>query len=238
MPSFIKRTIFFGLMFGALACAEQIEVTEPINMDTDFYPLVFGSYRDYTVTERIYFTRTDIETRVYQIREEIGQEFQNLQGGKSYELKRYSRTGANEEWKLDSLWISRIDTSPTFRCVQIENNVPFIKLVFPVALGKSWDGNALNSHLAESYKITEIVDNYSLPQGSLSLPNCVVVLQQEDDDKITIRDIRYEVYSANIGMVHRYNETLKYCSRPECLGQEIVESGRFIEMSLIEYGQL
>ena len=65
-----------------------------------------------------------------------------------------------------------------------------------------------------------------------------MVLHQEDDDELTIRDIRYEVYSEDIGMVHRYNETLKYCSRPECLGQKIVESGRSIEMRLIGYGEL
>lgn len=238
MANFLKFALFFCLACGVLACTEEPDGTEPINLETNYFPLTSGNYRDFAVTEKIYFTSTDIETRVYQIREEIGQEFQNMQGGKSFELKRYSRTGANEEWSLDSLWISRIDITPTLRSVQVENNVPFIKLVFPISVGKTWDGNALNNRIAETYEITETFDSYSPPVSSLSLLNCVKVLQQEDDDELTIRDIRYEVYSEEIGMIHRYNETLKYCSRPECLGQKIVESGRFIEMRLIGYGEL
>jgi hypothetical protein len=238
MQKFLRSILFFSLLFIVWACTEQFDDTEPSIVETNFFPLETGNFRDYSVTERIYFTSTDVETRVYQIREEVGKEFQyNQVGSSSYELKRYSRIGSGDPWVLDSLWLSRIDRNPVVRSVQVENNVPFIKLVFPVAVGKSWDGNAMNNRSSETYEITEIIDNYD-PLGSLSLPQGVKVLQQDDDDELTIRDIRYEVYSPNIGMVHRYNETLKYCSRPECLGQKIVESGRFIEMKLIEHGKL
>ena len=237
MSFYMKYALLIGSIFFILACTEDPDGTEPATLDTTHFPLSIGNYRDYSVTERIHFTSMDIETRFYEIREEVSGEFENLQGGKSYELKRYSRTGSNEPWTLDSLWISRIDRNPLVRSVQVENNVPFIKLVFPIAVGKTWDGNALNNRPAETYEITDIFDTYN-PQGSLSFPSGVKVLQQEDDDELTIRDIRYEVYSPNIGMVHRYNETLKYCSRPECLGQKIVDSGRFIEMRLIAHGQL
>jgi hypothetical protein len=238
MANFFKFAIFFCFICGVLACTEEPNGTEPINLDTNFFPLASGNYRDYSVTETIYFTSSDIETRVYQIREELGLEFENMQGAKSFELKRYSRIGSNDQWRLDSLWISRIDTNPAFRAVQVENNLSFIKLVFPIIIGKTWDGNALNNRLSERYEITEIFDTYSPSVNSLSFANCAMVLHQEDDDELTIRDIRYEVYSEDIGMVHRYNETLKYCSRPECLGQKIVESGRSIEMRLIGYGEL
>ena len=238
MSYFFKYALIFILFIGSLACTEQLEITEPFYPETILFPLESGNYRDYAVTERIYFTSTDVETRVYQIREEVGPSFQNIQGEQSFELRRFSRNGIDESWNLDSLWISRIDSNPSLRSVQVENNVPFIKLVFPAAEGKKWDGNALNNKAVETYEITEIIENYNAPLGSLSFPVGVKVLQQEDDDELTIRDIRYEVYSPNIGMVHRYNETLKYCSRPECLGQKIVESGRFIEMRLIAHGKI
>ena len=57
-------------------------------------------------------------------------------------------------------------------------------------------------------------------------------------DSITFRDMRTEVYVDSIGLVFKDYDVVKLCSRPECLGKNIVESGRLYIESLTAHGFL
>ncbi|MFT4859889.1 MAG: hypothetical protein ACI8SN_001824, partial [Algoriphagus sp.] len=67
--------------------------------------------------------------------------------------------------------------------------------------------------------------------------NVIRVLQEESDDLITFRDNRYEIYGKGIGLLEKYDEVLTYCSRNDCLGNQLINSGRKIKMELIDYGK-
>jgi hypothetical protein len=68
--------------------------------------------------------------------------------------------------------------------------------------------------------------------------NTILRVNQEDsDDEITYRDIRYEVFEKGVGMIEKYDEVLTYCSRNECLGDKLIDSGIVVYMKLVEYGK-
>src|SRR5690606_41199666 len=107
-----------------------------------------------------------------------------------------------------------------------------VPLVFPPTPGKRWDANVFNSSLEEYYQL-QMLAQYQL--DDFEFRDVAKVVQQADDDRITLRDNRYEVYVKEIGLVESYYEVLNYCSRNDCLGQQIIESGRFTHLKLIQY---
>ena len=108
-------------------------------------------------------------------------------------------------------------------------------LVYPLSQDFSWNGNALNNEVEESFFV-ESTGSYILDQ--FAFPDAVKVRINEEDDLITIRDNRYEVYANNIGLVESYYEVFRYCSRNDCLGEQIIQEGRFTHLRLINYGKL
>ncbi len=79
-----------------------------------------------------------------------------------------------------------------------------------------------------------MLDDYSLGNQPIGL--AVKVIQSEEDDLITLRDQRYEVYLKGVGMTESYYEVLTYCSRNDCLGEQIIDSGRLVRLELIKHG--
>lgn len=234
------RWINIAILLALVVACSQVDgddIVAPRDVRAElnaFFPIETGFFRDYFTRTTTYFTASSIETREFLTREETGHAEPNQVGGMSRELRRYVREHEREEWILDSLWSVRYENSPMPRMVQVENGFPFIKLVVPMDLGISWDGNGLNGKNAEPYTYVEKLDRYEV-NGEV-FDDCIMVLHLEDDDQITVREIRFEVYARNRGMVHRYVAKLRYCSRPECLGQEIIEQGIIIEMTQVGYG--
>ncbi|MGB5980063.1 MAG: hypothetical protein WBG62_21795, partial [Cyclobacteriaceae bacterium] len=87
--------------------------------------------------------------------------------------------------------------------------------------GKEWDGNAYNASASDVY--TARFEE----EGDL-----LTVVQEELRDTIVSQDIRKEVYSYDIGLVYREITLLNYCTRPDCLGEGIVEDGRVYKQTL------
>ncbi len=222
---------------GACTEADRDDIMPPRDVEAElsaYLPHETGFFRDYITQTTTYFTASTIESEEFLTREETGPAEANQVGGSTRELRRYTRPNELMAWSLDSLWSIRFEKSPMPRLVQVENGQPFIKLVLPVEPGVTWDGNGLNGKGSELYTYLEKVDRYEV-NGEI-FDDCIKVLHLEDDDKITVREIRYEVYAKDRGMVHRYVAKLRYCSRPECLGQEIIEQGIIIEMIQVGYG--
>ena len=71
-----------------------------------------------------------------------------------------------------------------------------------------------------------------------------MIIQEADQDDldgelehpITMRDFRTEVYKDSTGLVYRLHNVVQMCSRPDCVGQGIVQSGRFYREVLINEG--
>jgi hypothetical protein len=217
-------TIFFG-------CTENIE-PDKSQFGYDFYPLVKGQYRIYDV-EDIRFSPLEIpDTTQYQLKEVTADSIISGAGEVTYILQRWKRYLPTDNWELDSIWTFYRNELQT---VVYENNIPFIKLVFPFVEGKRWDSNGLNSRGVDEFDMLNVFQSYS---GTFAdYPSTVRVVQEEKLDSLISLDNRFEIYAQNIGMVEKIESRLNFCQNDDCLGQKIVEEGKILTQVLIEYGE-
>ncbi len=238
---------FLCLLLLASACSNNTTDTIPaVDAETgkSYFFLEEGRFREYDVYEIRYLAVNISDTFQYQLREEVKEAFMS-NGVTSNIIHRFRRENSEEAWELDSVWSARLDTD---RAISVENNVPIVKMMFPAVQERKWNGNAFNTRAEDEFRITTFSpaqdeeNNTSfqvpIPGRAISFSEVMVVEQNQDEDMITFRDNRVEVYKDSVGLVFKQYDVVKICSRSDCLGQELVESGRFYRELLINEGTL
>ncbi|WP_420578375.1 hypothetical protein [Ekhidna sp.] len=218
--------LLFALFFSSCNSSKEVG---PETVGYDFYPLAVGDYRIYDV-EEIKYLITGFDTSVYQLREIIIDSIPS-NDQTIYLLRRDIRTNEMDAWESDSLWT--VTRTSNYLSIT-ENNIPFIKLTFPVKEGKEWDGNSLNSRSELSYYYQPVETNNI---DSLSLDDHIRVIIEDIEENVTGVDLRSEVYAKGIGLVEKDYLTQKKCTSSDCgpdLGEVI--AGRSLKQVLIEIG--
>lgn len=224
----IRFSLCFTLLMVMLSGCEQ-ETEEPrLDYEFDFQPLAFGNSWIYAVEETVYFGENDSESTTFFYRDSIRGSFLNAEREVVYLVNR-SKSINRVNWssELDYTLILR-DNS----IVRTISNTSLIPLVFPPKEGKSWNGKRYQAQGDDDFEI-EMVGTSTIP--GLGNGTTIRVNQEEFDDKITLRDIRYEVFGKGIGLVEKYDEVITYCSRNNCLGQQLINGGRKTHFKLVDY---
>jgi hypothetical protein len=222
------------------SCADTGEVT--VDHDAAYFPLRTGIYQIYDVKE----TRIDqVNTTelTYQLRTEVTDSFPNPQGGYTYVITRSTRTTPASAWAPRDTWSARADDKGI---IVNEENIAYVKLAFPFAGGKSWNGNALNAlggkekcgttqETCDIYRLEDVLEEFDAGTG-LSFAKTVTVLQNNDTDVIVSQDVRKEIYALDAGLVYKESTILEYCTVGPCLGKQQVENGFIYRQVINEYG--
>ena len=224
-----KTRWILGLMvLSILSCNESKEVGAD-ELGYNYYPLRVGNYSIFEV-EEIDYLITGFDTSNYQLREIIIDSIQSIDQT-TYLLRRDIRNTAADSWESDSVWtVTRTDNFLSIT----ENNIPFIKLTFPVRLGREWDGNSLNSRSNVTYYYQSIQNSLI---DSISANDHIRVIIEDIEENITGVDLRSEVYAEGIGLVEKDYLTQTKCTSSDCgadLGEVI--AGRSLKQTLIELG--
>jgi hypothetical protein len=208
---------------------EEREVPELIS--SPYYPLEIGNFWEYTVDETTYFGENDFEVEKYFYRDQISDFYLNEAKEIVYLIQRKKSTDGND-WANEVVYTANFSNN---RIIRNYNNQQHIVLVYPANLDLSWDANAYNT-TNESPYFVESTGSYVL--NTFAFPDAVKIRKSQEDDLITIRDNRYEVFARNVGMVESYDEVYRYCSRNDCLGEQIIQEGRFTHLRLVNYGKI
>ena len=224
MRKFYTICIFLSLFVGS--CSE-IEETA-VDLGYNYQPLAVGKSWIYAVNETIYFGASDAETSNYYYRDRVESDYFDEEGEQVFLIVR-EKSDDQHTWRPEQTFTYKISNGALIR---YQENRHLIPLVFPPTPGKRWDANALNVAPEEYFQL-QVLPQYQLDDEEYR--DVVKVVQQEEDDQIILRDHRYEVYAKETGLVESYYEVLNYCSRNDCLGQQIIESGRFTHLKLIQY---
>ncbi|MFP4089123.1 MAG: hypothetical protein ACLFUB_12045 [Cyclobacteriaceae bacterium] len=234
--SFIISSLLFCLLLSA--CESDTISPQDTRLGIDYFPLKVGNYAEYRLEDIRYSLAGPPDTLNYLLREVVADSFPGEGGEIVYRLERFSRLTEADSWQLDSIWTARKSTR---RLVVVENNVPYIKLVFPFSSGLTWDGNALNAKEPRFYELsptdTTLFAEIDSPLDSLLRENSLTVLQEISQDTIITEVRQFETYVKDVGLFYKKNLRLEYCaSSPECIGLEIIEGGRSYRQTLIRYG--
>ncbi|XZF16482.1 hypothetical protein ACTHGU_10100 [Chitinophagaceae bacterium MMS25-I14] len=213
---------FLPLLFLAAVCSLSLfsckkdsDTTNYTGNGSAYYPLQVGKYITYNVDSTIWddFTLTTTYKH-YQMRYSVADSFYDNGGRLSYRIETMIRTADTLPWGPGTVYYAT--PTPT-QLEYVENNLRFIKLVYPLTEGKTWNGNSmiltndqdLSFYANWTYNAFDVGKAYT--QDSVSFGNTVTVL--EDDETVNdpeamptayaAKTYSKAVYELNVGPVYR-----------------------------------
>ena len=208
----------FGVFFQA--CDENIEDPN-LDFQLDFQPLELGDFWIYRVDETIHFGENDSESSTYFLRDRVRSTYVNEANELVFILERQKSID-------QTFWTTQKDYTMFFREKMLIRNLDnqiSVVLVFPPKHGKVWNGKAYQAGGQDEFEIESLENNR------------LKVKQEDFEDKITRRDIRFEIFEKGVGLVEKYDEVVTYCSRTDCLGNQLIDGGHKVSLTLLSHGK-
>ncbi len=180
-----------------ISCKKN-KVEEAVDVGYGYYPVKVGNFIIYKVDSIVYndFTGT-IDTFNYQIKEVIESDFIDNQGRNTQRLERYRRANDTSQWNIQDVWYSNRTSSTAEK---VEENVRYIKLIFPVKSRQEWNGNKYNYLDPETYKYSNIHKPNDIVLHHFD--STITVIQKEELNLI-LDDYKIEIYAKNVGMIYK-----------------------------------
>ena len=229
------------LLLMLLGC--QSREILPKGTGTEYFPLKTGGYWVYDVVETVITQLGGQTNKTYELKIQLTDSI-GIDGQSSYVMVRSRRDNPSQPWISVDTWSARRDQ---FQAIVQEGNTPFIKLAFPLAVGKTWNGNSLNSlggtdrcadgtFKCDNYTISDLAKRF---EGSgIFFDDTVTILENNDNDPIVKQDVRKVVYAKSVGLIYKEISILEYCTIGACIGKQIVENGSIVKQTVKEYGGL
>jgi len=249
--NFIK--FFIPLIIGVAlfqSCGKGT-VEAPIEFGYDYFPLEIGKYIEYDVDSILYDVtagnNTTVRNNSIQVREEVTDSFPDNEGRIVYRIERFERNDDTEEWRVKDVWTAAITDRQVER---IEENLRFIKLVFPVSDNTNpWNGNKYideNLIISVEGESIFIFKNWLYQYGKIGIPievnglnfdDVVEVYQAADSNFIEMR-LSYEQYAKGVGLIKREQHILDTQCIEDCIGdswEEKAEKGFIVRQTIRDY---
>lgn len=219
MMSMFKKIIpafLLAILFIINGCKDDDDskVSVPSGLIYSYFPTNVGHEIIYDVsliTKDGFFGTSD--TAIYQIKEVVESVFLDNQNRPTLRLERYKRDTPNDPWVINDVWTSNLTAT---RAEKKEENVSYVKLVFPITTSTSWNGNLLNTLDPQNYEY----DNLHQPDiiGGINFDSTLTVIQMDEDNYIEYR-YEAEIYVPGVGMVFKeHNYVEKDNSQPPFVG--------------------
>lgn len=220
-----------------------------------YFPLVPGKYIVYSVDSIVYdFVPGGIardSSRTF-VREQVGDTLYDNTGQLVYTIERYERQRADAPWALQSV---RTASRTAKQAISTENNLRFLKLVFPMDRRSEWNGNLWIDPELEIEVAGErmrLFSNWRYEVDSIDIKanigafsfDSVLVVTEADDSNIIEKRFSKARYAKGVGLVQREQWILdsQYCNRvpppADCATKpwlDKAEKGYVLKQTIIEY---
>jgi len=221
---------FLLISVGLFSCKSDKEDLSGMSIGKDFYPTQIGKYIVYDYDSVIYddLQRTSLPF-TGQVRYETADTFRDAGGRLSYVIKVERRQNNTDNFVAnDVIYVTPTDAHLEFS----QKNLTFIKLIFPVSNGESWNGNAMIPTNDPDPAYNEFDDdawNYTYAnfdtdyQPGAKLYEHTVTVNQIDDQlndpavdstAYAYKNFSKEVYAYNVGMVYRERVYWEFQPKP------------------------
>jgi hypothetical protein len=235
------------LIFFFSACQNEIEEFKLNTDDDQYFPLKLGDTWVYKSDSTIFDNKGTIKKTISRIvKEKVIESFVDHEGEINYII---------EQNVFDNETLLTTNILNAYRnktkCVRNEGNLKFIKLVFPVVKGKSWDGNALFDSgntivriAGEPIKMYELWDyrynetGISKSYNGKEYQNVISIIQTDTENSIEKR-YSLEEYARGIGLIYKKmmilnTQKIDLINTPWELK---AEEGFILELQLITFNQ-
>lgn len=200
---FVKRKRIYAVFLILISwCATSCDsvIEPPADMGFNYFPLKPGMYIIYDVDSFYIDCQYDIyDTLHFQLKEKLDTFFIDGTGKPAMRIERYARNNSSSNWQIRDVWWA--DTLST-RAIKTEENMKYVKLIFPPIEGEQWNGNAYNSITDWNflYRYESVDKPYSI--GVMNFDSTASVLQQSIQNLLTYK-YQVEKYARHIGLIYR-----------------------------------
>ena len=257
----LKNTFFFILAFSGIiyfSCNENaaggnLEVEKGVN----YYPLEVGNSIIYQLDSIVYFSQSGnpcafTDTSSHFLREEVVDVFEDNEGELNYIIERYTSQNQSGPWQVTDVWNTKKTDTQVER---VEENLRFIKMVFPVTDGATWNGNTffqdttiqLGGQAIDFYKHWSSQYEYGMIDvaeefNGLQFDSVMTVVQSEPSENKVNHRSSIEKYARGVGLIFKEMLILdtQCCGNNlgECDGvpwDEKAERGLILRQSVVSY---
>lgn len=180
---------------GLWSCKK--EVVAPVDVGYGYFPTNVGHWVLYDVDSTHYDSFAHTQSHFhYQIKELIQSTFADLSNRPTQRIERYETEDSVPSF-LKNVWVSNLTS---IDAEKVEENTRFIKLVFPVVSGQTWNGNAYNTLGEQDYQYGNVNVPYSL--SGLSFDSTLNVIQDYDSNLIRVIN-ESEMYAKHVGLIYK-----------------------------------
>lgn len=175
----------------------------------EYYNEKIGSWIIYKVDSLVFsdFNQQTqrIDTFQYQVKEVLAERFLNAVGNETNRIERFKRIHDTDEWRITNVWTTNIN-NVSFE--KVEENARYVKMVFPVAENKYWNGNQYNLFPEWDYTFRNIKKPATVNGNVFS--NTISVIQKDSTDNNFIeKRFAMEIYASGIGMIYKQMDTVE-----------------------------
>lgn len=235
MKQFYNYFFLSVLALNMVACTEEVQT--PPYMGYDYFPDSVGHYVIYRV-DSIWtddaFNRKD--TYEFNLKERIESKFLDNENRWSQRIERYKdlNTTPFAFNYISDVWFA---TRTASRAEKVEENIRYVKLIFPVKADKQWNGNAYNTleDFGVDYKFLNVHQPFTVPVTNFTFDSTVTVLQIERILPVATSYYSIEVYAKNVGLV--YKHFFEIDRQPDSLAPDLTEDyGAEYKYYYLEHG--
>lgn len=241
----LKQIIGF-LVFTFLLTHCETEDTFQVDYKYGYFPTQIGKWAVYDVDSLAYNNFYDpvrIDTYRFQIKEIIESNFTDDEGRKAQRIVRYKRSNSSEDWQINRAWHQLLTKRKAER---IEENVRYIKLIFPPVVGATWKGNSYID-FDDSYDCEFLDTDWDYEYLEVDVPKTIgdhifdstLTVQNIDEENFVCKTFWQEIYAKNIGLVKKevirlHDDDITDRTIPIELR---AEEGYLINYNIVDYGQ-
>ena len=197
----MKKIVPYLLLLIAttmVSCSDDETTNSPSGLIYSYFPTNVGHEVIYDVS---LITKDDFtgaqDTSIYQIKEVVESVFQDDQDRPTQRLERYRRDNPNDAWVISDVWTANMTAS---RVEKMEENIPYVKMVFPINSSVSWNGNILNTLDEQEYEYDNLHQSDFV--GGINFDSTLTVIQMDFSDILqTLYQI--EKFAPGVGLIYK-----------------------------------
>lgn len=221
---------FFGLLILLSgACKKTGTHEESVDLGYAYFPVDSGIQKIYRIDSVAFDDNAGtIDTFHFLLKEEFSGFIFGQFAEPHMVINRFTSAYNDTIWKINTNWkpageVFVLRTNQNLQWVQ--DNKRVVKLVFPVGIIGTWNGNMFNETGRKNFQITSTTQS-TLVADSIRLNECAVVLEGKITNNFEEQFIQ-SVYARNIGLVNFTNQ--------QVFKQNGVPGGFAVYQKLIRY---
>lgn len=246
--NYIGRSLFL-LLFSALlftSCKEEVETLIP-DMGYNYFPDDSGSYIIYKVDSSVYddFTETKRTSSIF-LKEVLTEQYPDNLGRPARTIACYYAPAIDGPWLKDpNNQYYQVKTNKVAE--RWENNLRYVKLVFPNNVSDNWLGNKYiispppyiidsNSYRLRDWQYTIQTKDVPYNNGYLSFDSTMKVFHIYDSTAIN-NTLSYEIYGRGVGLVYKEMQILAAQGNFGLPWEIRAEKGFIVRQYAVGYGK-